>query len=285
LSELGQLLKKARIERGLTLDDIQETTKIRKRYLELIEEGNYKPLPGNFYVRAFIKSYAEAVGLDPNETLRLYSNEIPPNEADAHVETIPPPRRATSKRNDKWSQVLTSAMLITFALLIVGLIYYFAKENYDGNNNQIMQNELSPMTTSMATATPTDGVTPTPTMKAEEPTPQAEPEVKYVRTEGAVDYYQVAHADKVKIELSLIGSDCWFLVDEVTDQNGQSVHKTILQGKMSQFESPQAWESEHSLYLRLGFPSQVKLVVNGVHLPLETSNPKSLQFELAPDEA
>ncbi|HEY0827135.1 MAG TPA: helix-turn-helix domain-containing protein, partial [Bacilli bacterium] len=67
MSDLGQLLIKARNEKGLTIEDLQETTKIRKAYLEAIEEGNYKKLPGNFYVRAFIKSYAEAVGLEPDE--------------------------------------------------------------------------------------------------------------------------------------------------------------------------------------------------------------------------
>lgn len=63
MSDLGYILRKTRLERKISLDDLQEVTKIRKRYLEAIEEGNYKVLPGSFYVRAFIKSYAEAVGL------------------------------------------------------------------------------------------------------------------------------------------------------------------------------------------------------------------------------
>ncbi|MDG0793610.1 helix-turn-helix domain-containing protein [Cohnella ginsengisoli] len=61
---------------GYTLDDIQEITKIRKRYLEAIESGDYKVLPGSFYVRAFVKTYAETVGLDAEEVLRLYQKRI-----------------------------------------------------------------------------------------------------------------------------------------------------------------------------------------------------------------
>lgn len=70
MSELGQQLKEARLQKGLSLDDVQEMTKIRKRYLEAIETGDYKVLPGSFYVRAFIKTYAETVGLNPDEILK-----------------------------------------------------------------------------------------------------------------------------------------------------------------------------------------------------------------------
>lgn len=67
MSELGQQLREARLQKGMSLDDVQEMTKIRKRYLEAIEAGDYKVLPGSFYVRAFIKTYAETVGLNPDE--------------------------------------------------------------------------------------------------------------------------------------------------------------------------------------------------------------------------
>lgn len=67
MSELGRHLKEARLQKGMSLDDVQEVTKIRKKYLEAIEAGDYKVLPGSFYVRAFIKTYAEAVGVNPDE--------------------------------------------------------------------------------------------------------------------------------------------------------------------------------------------------------------------------
>ncbi|MDA6131043.1 helix-turn-helix domain-containing protein, partial [Escherichia coli] len=49
----------------MSLDDLQKVTKIQKRYLMGIEEGDYSMMPGKFYVRAFIKQYAEAVGIEP----------------------------------------------------------------------------------------------------------------------------------------------------------------------------------------------------------------------------
>ncbi|MCG6183460.1 helix-turn-helix domain-containing protein, partial [Anoxybacillus sp. LAT_26] len=67
MTELGKRLREAREEKNMSLDELQEMTKIQKRYLIGIEEGNYAIMPGTFYVRAFIRQYAEAVGLDPDE--------------------------------------------------------------------------------------------------------------------------------------------------------------------------------------------------------------------------
>ena len=77
MTELGNRLKEAREAKGLSLDDLQELTKIQKRYLIGIEEGNYSMMPGKFYVRAFIKQYCEAVGLDSEEIFEQYKSEIP----------------------------------------------------------------------------------------------------------------------------------------------------------------------------------------------------------------
>ena len=77
MTELGARLKEARLQKGYSLDDLQEITKIQKRYLVGIEDGNYASMPGSFYVRAFIKQYAEAVGLNADEILREYQKEIP----------------------------------------------------------------------------------------------------------------------------------------------------------------------------------------------------------------
>ncbi len=48
MSELGSYLKQVREEKMITLDDLQRTTKIQKRYLVAIEEGNFDTLPGIF---------------------------------------------------------------------------------------------------------------------------------------------------------------------------------------------------------------------------------------------
>nr|WP_078554569.1 RodZ domain-containing protein [Bacillus alkalicellulosilyticus] len=77
MSELGQRLQEARVEKGLSLEDVITSTKIQKRYLIAIEEGRFDALPGKFYARAFVKSYAEAVGLNPEEVLEQFQHELP----------------------------------------------------------------------------------------------------------------------------------------------------------------------------------------------------------------
>ena len=60
--EIGENLREAREAKEISLDDIQEMTKIQKRYLVAIEAEDFHVLPGRFYARAFIKEYAQAVG-------------------------------------------------------------------------------------------------------------------------------------------------------------------------------------------------------------------------------
>ncbi|MFT8878951.1 MAG: helix-turn-helix transcriptional regulator [Oenococcus sp.] len=66
---IGKRLQDAREQHGLTLEDISSSTKIQVRYLQAIENGQVNRLPGPFYVKAFIRQYANTVDLDPNTIL------------------------------------------------------------------------------------------------------------------------------------------------------------------------------------------------------------------------
>src|SRR3712207_8901473 len=67
--KIGSVLEQARKERGLTLDDVEEATKIRKRYLAGLEREDYGVLPDAVYAQGFLKTYANYLGLD-GEDLR-----------------------------------------------------------------------------------------------------------------------------------------------------------------------------------------------------------------------
>ncbi|MFY4773958.1 helix-turn-helix domain-containing protein [Metabacillus sp. RGM 3146] len=124
MSELGNRLRSAREEKNLTLDDLQTTTKIQKRYLVGIEEGNYSSIPGKFYVRAFIKQYAEAVGLDPEMIFEEYKNEVPAANQDAlpeqlsRVQTRKELPDSASKVIDILPKILIIAIIIAVAVII-----------------------------------------------------------------------------------------------------------------------------------------------------------------------
>ncbi|MCM2533399.1 DUF4115 domain-containing protein [Neobacillus pocheonensis] len=138
MTELGNRLKEARLAKNLSLDDLQSITKIQKRYLVGIEEGNYSSMPGNFYVRAFIKQYSEALQLDPDEIFETYKSEIPITlnedlpEQLSRVKT----RKTISEGNYKIFDALPKIVIGIFLIGAAGLLYYFLTHHTSSNPNQ-----------------------------------------------------------------------------------------------------------------------------------------------------
>lgn len=280
ISELGNLLRKARLEKGLTLDELQEITKIRKRYLEAIEDGNFKLLPGNFYVRAFIKSYAEEVGLDPNEVLQLYRNIIP--NSPIQSKTDPFVRKRTNSNTDRWSKRAVTSVLVCFVLLIAGIIYYFVskdekellhlnpKETTSEQNKKITQSTTVPQNSHSQAPTMTPIVQPT-----KEPIVVAS-EVKLISSENGVDYYKVTKAEKLQLELT-ISTECWYQIDKIMPD----LSKKLIEQGLAKALPVRTWEFDHSVFILLGRANAAQIRINGVILPIADSpNVKKYQFDL-----
>ena len=83
--EIGTQLRRAREALGLTLEDVQQKTKIHAEYLQALENDQFDSLPSPFYVRAFLRTYARCLGMDPQAALDRYERL---NQGGAH------PRRA-----------------------------------------------------------------------------------------------------------------------------------------------------------------------------------------------
>ncbi|MDV2685495.1 DUF4115 domain-containing protein [Alkalihalophilus lindianensis] len=125
MSELGQFLRETREQKGLSLEDLQRTTKIQKRYLLAIEEGRFDTLPGLFYARAFVKTYAEAVGLDPEPLFEQYRSELPnpqkeaidlPSRSERSKSAVRPTKKSSSKTPAFLPAVIALAFLVVLAL-------------------------------------------------------------------------------------------------------------------------------------------------------------------------
>ncbi len=71
LKKFSEELKKQRVKKKISLLQIKNRTRIDVQYLEAIEESNFDVMP-EVYIRAFIREYAETIGLDPKETLEKY---------------------------------------------------------------------------------------------------------------------------------------------------------------------------------------------------------------------
>ena len=61
---IGHLLERARISRGVSLDEAERATLIRKDYLQRLESDDHSAMPEPIYVRGFVKAYADYLGLD-----------------------------------------------------------------------------------------------------------------------------------------------------------------------------------------------------------------------------
>ncbi len=109
--EIGESLREARIKRGLSPADVQKAIRIRDRYLQALEEERWELLPGDAYVKGFLRSYADFLGLDAN----LYIDEF--NSRFAHGEEpqfrSPPPGSAGSaSRRIGWLRPLLAIAVI-----------------------------------------------------------------------------------------------------------------------------------------------------------------------------
>jgi cytoskeletal protein RodZ len=90
MSSVFQQLKSARDAQRLSLSDIADATRINVQFLQALEEGRTDMLP-QAYVRAFLREYAGAVGLDPRDIMAQYDGKEKKPEEPASAKEIPPP--------------------------------------------------------------------------------------------------------------------------------------------------------------------------------------------------
>jgi cytoskeletal protein RodZ len=277
MSDLGALLRKAREQRGYTLDDIQDYTKIRKRYLDAIETGDYKVLPGSFYVRAFVKTYAETVGLDAEEVLRLYHKELPQTPSTETVRTEP--RIKASKRslqhNDRWGKVAVSLLMWAFPVLILVIIYIYYSGNKSPGTKELESN--SPITTQTATPSVSETVTPsaTPSESVTPPPPTNAVTLTLKETRNSTNYYEVTPGAGHQLKLELTG-DCWVEVRTNSKTGKKLFYKSVTQAQILTFDLTTP------LYVNVGRTDYVTFYVDDTTFD-DGNKPGSTKYMFTPD--
>ena len=120
-SELfGKLLVDARASRGKTLQQVSASTKIPVSKLRAIERDEIENLPGGIFTRGFVRSYAEAVGLDPQETLAQFEARFPEESSVASLHAT-----IEGRANEEFvKRQKTAKGLIWFALLLIPLVVW-----------------------------------------------------------------------------------------------------------------------------------------------------------------
>ena len=120
---VGARLREAREKRGVSLRQIAVSTRISVMSLEALERSDLSRLPGGIFTRAFIRAYAQEVGLDPDRTIQDFIAELPPEAASAtaHSTAVEDGEKLESDRR----AVATALRLVLISLPIVVLIVYY----------------------------------------------------------------------------------------------------------------------------------------------------------------
>ena len=147
--EIGNSLREARLRQALDFPEIEQATKIRPKYLRALEDEQFDILPGQTYVKGFLRSYAEYLGLDG----QLYVDEY--NSRYVHVDEETPLRaRSTSSLSRAGPRFETSVVLIAVAAIGVITLLVIAAWRYGSNTPPTAVPDFSNPQPSGATTTP-----------------------------------------------------------------------------------------------------------------------------------
>lgn len=272
MKHIGAQLRQIREEKALTLKDVQAETKIRQKYLEALENGDEHLIPGEVYLKGFLRSYANLLGLDGmalvnefkawkesqapksiEEPLRPKGQPVMPRFPHlAGFELI----RSRGQEQDgrgvwpRFLTVLTVLVLFSAAIILaVGAGVYFAKRNSD-----------APLMTPPPSQEEGGGDTNQPSNEpnSSNPTPDR-PKVQVVETERLGDRvrFQVIGADRLEVTVDTAEGECW--VQVVTD--GQVVYEGVLRTK-----DVQTWSAPNEVRIRAGNPGILSFTVNGQYI-------------------
>ena len=126
--EVGKYLKEAREGKGITLDEVAEETRIQKRYLEELENDNFSELPGEAYVKGFLKNYAAYVGISEKEIIRRY-NSLKHEEIPIPVTVLEEEQKKEHVLGERRKVKKINVFLLFFvlAVFIIGMTIIFVK--------------------------------------------------------------------------------------------------------------------------------------------------------------
>lgn len=282
MTELGSRLRSEREEKGLTLDDLAGQTRIQKRYLQAIEEGDYSNIPGKFYTRAFIKQYAEAVGLDPNDMFEEYKNDIPI----AYEENLTEQLSRVKARNDgapRYSKLLELLPRIIIILIIIAVLIgiYFAVIKFmnpgkgSGTEDKppitLTESEEKPKSTEKDQNKAEDGNVEKDKDDKDETDEEDKPtqKVEVTNVTGIETTYELSDAEQFVIEVKAKDpGESWVTVRDET--NKALFDNSLVNGQSETF----TLDGQKEIFIRIGRSTETEVYVND----------ELIQFELNPEE-
>ena len=141
MADIGDKLRSARKAKGMSIEDVEKITKIQRRYLTAIENDDFDQLPGDFYVRAFIRQFADVVGLNGKELLADYKSEVPEAKPEEYVENSIDNKserikETTNSRKGLLRNYLPQIAAVVGVVLVILVVYIVYTRFFTGTNQQ-----------------------------------------------------------------------------------------------------------------------------------------------------
>ncbi len=277
LEESGRFLKERRIALGLTLREVQHSTKIRGRYLEALEENQPGILPPAPYTRGIIRRYCEELHLDPIPVLEAYTQWLKDEEIESPAKGIraaPGSRGITLRATGGSRSAWVFGVLLLVAVIAVGAIYYYVAlpaglwGGRDEPENAVPAEE--PAEGNEAEESPAEEPAEEDPSPAE---PEPEPDREVIGTEsGSTFEYRVVGVETLRVTLRTAHA-CWVRVEA----DGTTISETTMGAGSSQ-----TWSAEEELYIRAGNPAELAVEVNDMDAgTIRAGTPRNLHFTRA----
>jgi cytoskeletal protein RodZ len=276
VEEIVTLLKQARQDKGISLEEVSVQTKIQLRYLEALENNDFSLFAGEVYLKGALRNYAEIVGLDPNEVLSLYHrlknvtavDAAEQEPAQVQEERRPEPKRTAKpakekrphKREGQGPSLTAGVALLVLAFIVAGIWF---SQNYEWP-------DLRPPDQAENNAPGDNGAADN---EEPEPEPQTGQQVSVASSSPGETAFAVSGFSEIEISLSF-QAPCWVLL--VVDGTEPFYPRIFQPG-----ENYSATALE-TVRLRMGNPPAVRMTVNGLEIMenRELTNPHNFRFNL-----
>jgi cytoskeleton protein RodZ len=119
--EIGNSLREARLRQGLEIPRVESDTKIRGKYLRALEDEQFEVLPGDTYVKGFLRTYADYLGLDGQLYLDEYNSRFAAAEEVSFAQSASPKKPPRRRIESNLVVVALAGIVAVTVLVVVGL--------------------------------------------------------------------------------------------------------------------------------------------------------------------
>jgi cytoskeleton protein RodZ len=225
--EIGTSLREARLRQGIELPRVEADTKIRAKYLRALEEERFDVLPAETYVKGFLRTYAEYLGLDGQLYVDEFNSRFTRAEDPLLAPSTPPRPRPRPVESNFVVVALAGIVAVTILVVVAWRV---------GSGDNTASNSLI--------GTQTIGEGPATTSETTPPPPAPPPPA-------------AAAPRLAKLVLSARDGDCWVQV-----RAGSATGRLIFEGTVQQGQT-QRFVRWKRLWLELGAPSNLLARLNG----------------------